>query len=162
LRNAALSVLLLLFLFAGSPPTGSRPTSVLGGLERLYVHISYLSEMATEVGVDEQDLVSEVSLNLSRAGLVVLSAESYRPDTPFVSITLDTVVLPSGDMAYHLSFELQEDVFLARDKYIVTSGSTWYSSRFGISDDTALPDDCLMSVDSLVDEFLAEWAGTTP
>ena len=114
------------------------------------------------MGVDEDDLVNEVSLSLSRAGLIVLSAESYRPDTPFVSLTMDTVVLPSGDMAYHLSFELQEDVLLARNRYVMTSGSTWYSATFGISDETALPDDCLMSLESLVDEFLAEWAGVTP
>ena len=153
---------MLLGVFVGSPPPDARAASVLQGLERLTVHVSRVSEIVSAGGVDSADLVLNTSLALSRAGLVVLSAESPLRDTPFVSLALDALELPEGEIAFHASLELQEDVLLARHRDLSTLGSTWYSSRFGLSDAGALRDDVLGATQSMVDEFLSDWTTTAP
>jgi hypothetical protein len=162
LGTSRLFLPVLLAVSVGSPPPGARAENVLQGLERLTVHVSRVSETVSAGGVDAQALVRDTSLQLSRAGLLVLSAESPLRDTPFVAVALDALELPAGEIAFHASLELQEDVLPARNRNVSTLASTWYSSRFGLSEPTTLKDDVLAAVQSMVDEFLAEWTTTVP
>jgi len=136
--------------------------SVLHDLDKLYVHVAHVSPAASEAGIDPEALVRDASLALSRSGLIVLSAESYRPDTPFVSIALEAMLLPAGEMAFHASLELQEEVLLGRDSRVATLGSTWYTARLGLSSPTALQDDVSACVLAMVDDFLSEWSAGVP
>jgi hypothetical protein len=162
LRIARLFLPVSVGAFVGSALASAQAASVLQGLERLYVQVSHISDTASAGGVDAAVFVRDTSLMLSRAGLVVLSVESPLPDTPFVSLALDALELPAGEIVFHASLELQEAVLPTRNPGVSTVGSTWYSSRFGLCHPTALPDDLLAAVQSMTDEFLAEWAATVP
>lgn len=163
LRSVKVAALVLLLMLTGSTPT-PEGHSVLRDLDKLFVEFTHLAQTdpdadeASEVGIDGETIVREASLALSRSGLVVLSAESYRPETPFLSIVVTTLELPDEAVILHVTLELQEEVRLARDDRVSTYGSTWYSTNISAAARTALHDEVAVCVESLLDEFLAEWA----
>lgn len=162
MRSVKVAALVLLLMLTGSTPT-PEGHSVLRDLDKLFVEFTHLAqtdpdaEEASEAGIDGEAIVREASLALSRSGLVVLSAESYRPDTPFLSIVVTTLELPEGAVVFHVTMELQEQVRLARDERVSTYGSTWYSASIAVATRTGLHEAVAVCVASLLDEFLAEW-----
>jgi hypothetical protein len=143
----------------GDPASGA---GVLAGLDRLHVEVLHLSEIVTESGLNDETLTREVSGQISRAGYVVLSASTYKPDTPFVALAIEAVELPQDGVAWHVSLELQEGVVLARDCSVSTFGSTWYTSTMGLSQAGNLAEEVPEVVSRLVDDFLADAASTRP
>jgi len=144
-------------------PHATAVESVVSGLERPHVEVDYLAPQVVEAGFDEESVVRDVSLALSRAGFVVLaSSESQTAEGPAVAVSFDVVETPNSDLVYQATLELREDVELIREAGTVVSGSTWCATTLGVVPYGDLETVVPATLTSLLDRFLLDAGMTTP
>ncbi len=154
------SLLLILLLF----PTGSSatPAPVLRGLERMHVRVDYLADPVVEAGWDEEAVHRRLSLELGRAGYLVLDAGDEAEQGSAMAVSFDATETPYGAVAYHASLELREDVSLLRSPEVLARGSVWFTSTFGIASPASMEEDVEAALDLLLEAFLTEAGLLTP
>lgn len=140
---------------AGAAGTEDAP-GILDGIDQIGVRMDYLSEAVSEAGLKDYDLLLELSNPLRDAGLLVLSATPEETSDPVLVLTLESVELPTGDLALHAALELREPVAPARLPGVLALGSTWYSSILTASPRSNVVQESRAIVSSLARQFLGD------
>jgi hypothetical protein len=143
---------------ATAPARASGPAGLLDGIDEVYVRVDYVSELVTGTGMKDHDLLIQLANRIRDAGLLVLSASPGESTGPLLALTLESVELPTGDLALHGTLELREAVELGRRPGIFTMGSTWYSSMLTAAPRTGAADESRAVVAALADQFVADLA----
>lgn len=143
-----------------APAQAGEPSGVLAGIDEIYVRVDFVSELVTGTGMKDNDLLIELANRIRDAGLLVLAAAPDETTGPLLALTLESVELPTGDVALHGALELREAVELGRRPGVYTLGSTWYSSMLTASPRTDVADEARSLVASLADQFVSDLAAT--
>ena len=100
----------------------------LKGLGGVRVQIDKLPSVATQDGLYEDQLKTDVELRLRKVGIRVLSEEERlkEPGKPYLSVTTLVAKNETGVYAVSVHAEILQYVLLDRDRLLgVTAGSTW-------------------------------------
>lgn len=160
-RGSILAAAVLILLGTGAGPAGraQEPVAVLSGIDRVWVRCDYLSEMVSDSGMKKNDLLIQLADRVREAGLLVLSADSTEASGPLLVLTLESVEMPSGDLALHGALELREQVTPARLPGLFVLGSTWYASMLTVSPREGVADESRNVVAGLADQFTRDLLG---
>lgn len=130
----------------------------LKGLSAVSVLVQDLSDGAKVLGLNKDDIQTDVELKLRLAGMrVVTEEEGFKlPGDPYLYVN---VTLPDTPRVASIAIELRQDAVLRRNSAIAHSVITW-SSGAVISSPSAqiIRDD----FKDLVDKFLNDWLSVNP
>lgn len=147
---------------ATTPGPAEQPPGLLSGLDEIYVRVDYVSEIVTDSGLKDNDLLIELANRIRDAGFLVLSATPDEASGPMLALTLESVELPTGDVALHGALELREPVNVVRLPGVSTLGSTWYSSVLSATPRSGIVDESRSLVDALADDFIGDAVPDAP
>jgi hypothetical protein len=110
----------------------------LVGLKGVYILIVGLGPENEYFGLTEQQLQTDVELQLRRNGIKVLSRHEWTetPGLPYLYVNLNAVRHPATErwVSYNISVELQQAVSLVRDPSIkIFAAPTWSKGSIGIA-----------------------------
>jgi hypothetical protein len=156
----------LLGVFAAMQSWGSDPQSEirsLQGLHQFEVSIEGLTPKMQDVGLDPNQIRSDVELKLRLAGIKVVVPSFGSDATLYVSVDSQAGVRYPL-YAISLSLKVLQDVQLVRDPHIqMARGITWEVHQVGIVSKNAKPVDFVRGgLKDLVDVFLNDYLSANP
>ncbi|HMB68715.1 MAG TPA: hypothetical protein VKU85_05365 [bacterium] len=160
--KALSTIMAALVLAASALPTPARAEvpGILAGLDEVYVRVDYLSDVVLGAGMKDHDLLIQLADHVRGAGILVLQAGPEDSSGPLLALTVESVELPTGDVALHAALELREVVELDRRPGVYTLGSTWYSSMLTASPRMDVAGESRALVAALSDQFVADLAAS--
>jgi hypothetical protein len=131
----------------------------LRGLQGVYVAIE-VDPQAERLGLTEAQILKDVELKLSKAGVRVLTMKELAktPGLPYLSLRIGTHI-DQGLVAFNILVELVERVTLARG--FVNPGAIWNTASIGIVKATNIRE-IQKDINERVDKFIKDYQEMNP
>ena len=148
---------LLLLALSFTPSASLAAGKGLAGLDSLNVVIEVLSEDATNHGLTEADLLSDATLKLRLAGIVVTEDVN-----PYLYVRVNVILLSLGrEHIYGITVQLNQQVTTKRGT-TVYGASTWESGSIGLIQKERMPRTIRGKVKDEMDRFLNAYLAENP
>ena len=159
-RIILIVVLAMVFSLAWMDSLAFTDKATLKGLKGIAVVIEDLCPELNEVGLTERQIQTDVELKLRSAGIKVLTIEKAlkEKDSSLIYINVNSFKYkqrPQGWFVYNIICNLNEHVFLERNPYIKTLGTTWQNGYLGIGNIKAIRESVKDRIDQFINAYLS-------
>jgi hypothetical protein len=160
---AILGTIVGLAAFEGDAADDEDTRTTLRRLSGIRVLIESLEPDMERAGLSQQQLQTDVELQLRHAGLRVLTTEEWAqvPGRPWLYVNVQVLVIDNDLAVYGIRVEVNQDAHLAAHDAFADV-ATWDKGGIGATEMTNLPPHVRNSLRDLVDEFIAAYLSVNP
>jgi len=134
------------------------------GLKGVYVLVERLAPEVEKLGLTKEQLQTDVELQLRRNGIRVLFRKEWLLTSGSSCLYVNVNIITSEDnpnVAYNISLELKQDVFLVRDPTKMCYAATWTAGSTGTVGKSNITN-IRKSVKNKVDIFSNDYLAANP
>jgi len=136
----------------------------LRDLDGVKVVVEDVSKLAEARGVQRDQLQRGIEAKLRAAGIKVLNSGEFPVGDPYLRVRVDATEEKAGMMAYHLSLEFAQVVFMRRDPTITFNrAATWKApDRIGLVPAPKLSESIQNDLSGQLDQFIEAFRAVNP